>query len=104
MENKLDIQSLTPADISSVYSGKDGRCCCGCAGKHFYNSKLVESASEKRGYEVTPDEVSDKMVVKVLRLIQSDEDRAEVMEGSHVALVVRNRLYVAYFSERVSAP
>ena len=43
--------------VKSVYSGKDGKCCCGCAGTHWKNTddnmrnvkriiKKIENATE----------------------------------------------------------
>lgn len=48
--------------VSSVYSGKNGSCCCGCAGKHTYASAHRTWASKNRGYNVGLDEVNDRVV------------------------------------------
>lgn len=75
------IAAITVADVSSVYSGKPG-CCCGCKGNHRYNSAHVASASKNRGYAVTPDEVNDRQVKKVLGVIQQN---AEAVASNFVA-------------------
>src|SRR5208282_3692776 len=67
------IASIKVSDVSSVYSGKPG-CCCGCNGNHRYNSQHVESASKNRGYAVTPDEVNDRQVKKILAILQANAD------------------------------
>lgn len=82
-------------EISSVYSGRNGACCCGCAGKHTYASQHREWAGKNRGYEVTDDEVFDRTVKMIVSKINANIDSAEDV-GDHVALVVGKRLYVAY--------
>lgn len=71
------LKSLTADQVLSVYSGKPG-CACGCRGKYSYNSKHVAAASKDRGYTVTPDEVNDRMVTKVLKLVQQHADDSRV--------------------------
>lgn len=93
------LAGLLPADVLSVYSGQDGRCCCGCAGKHSYQSANVAAASRDRGYKVTADEVNDAMVTRVLRLVKARlaESPANVFSGrSHFSTVVGARVYVVY--------
>jgi len=63
----LPLKDLTTAHVMSVYTGRDGACCCGCAGTHRYNSTMVEAAGKDRGYPVTQEEVNDKQVLRVLR-------------------------------------
>jgi hypothetical protein len=90
--------NLTASEILSVYSGRDGKCCCGCAGKHYYNPQYKKEGTKNRGYEVTDEDVSIKMVNKVIGIL----NRSEVVEnlGSCVSTVVDKRLYIAYFLER----
>lgn len=68
------IASLTPSDIISVYSGKAGKCCCGCSGIHRYNSAYVTEASKRRGYPVRKSEINDVHLKKVLKIIQTLAD------------------------------
>lgn len=100
---------LTPRDVMSVYSGKPGKCCCGCAGNHRYSRLNRQAASSHRGYRVDDDEVNDRQVAKVLTLVQ---DRAKVVgvddrrdrnletcvsKGpNHYATEVGGRLYIVY--------
>lgn len=95
------VLALTVTDILSVYSGKDGKCCCGCSGKHYYAKALQAEAGKNRGYAVGDDECSDKMIARVLRLVQANVGDADVMldaQGNvdHVAVVLGGRLYIAY--------
>jgi hypothetical protein len=86
------LAALTPSDVRSVYSGKDGACCCGCKGNHRYNSQHVAAASKDRGYEVGPDEVNDRQVAKVLKIVQAAAQRAHdgILEGRVGATVDRD--------------
>jgi len=93
---------LEQKQIASVYSGQNGKCCCGCAGKHYYSSDWVKEASEDRGYDVGPEEVSDRMIKRVTNiLIKLDAvgDIDDKIEGRFWSAVVGNRLYVAYFKQ-----
>lgn len=88
--------------VISVYSGKNGHCCCGCSGKHYYALKHVAAASKGRGYEVTPNEVSDRMVKKVVNIINgildgTNTDGKIEMVGDVTSVVVGERLYIAYY-------
>lgn len=82
-------------NIVSVYSGKAGKCCCGCAGKHTYASKHVEHASDRRGYEVRDEEVSDRQVTRVFNKIKA---LGANNEGGYVWAENDGRLYVAYLT------
>jgi len=54
-------------DVECVYSGKPNTCMCGCAGKYFYSVKNREKASERRGYHVQDEELSDKFCIRVVK-------------------------------------
>ena len=81
--------------VMSVYSGRDGKCCCGCAGTHSYASIHREAASKDRGYEVTDEDISDRNVSRIVKKMNRSNDVD--VSGDHASLVVENRLYVAYF-------
>ncbi len=93
--------------IASVYSGKDGECCCGCSGKHYYAKAHQAASSKSRGYAVTDDEVSDRMVKKVVNKINDvlampeDVQKAYQLDvgASYVSIVDGTRLYIAYYLE-----
>lgn len=94
ISGKTIAASLALDDVLSVYSGKPGKCCCGCSGLHRYASRFRREASEGRGYKVTDDEVNDTRVKRLLGIVQ---DAPEVEVGSNnVSAVVDGRLYVVY--------
>lgn len=87
-------------EVTSVYSGIDGKCACGCSGKHTYASAHQSWGSKNRGYKVTDDEVNDRTV----KLIVNKIEKAIAAGGKPykhnpkelVALTKGNRLYIAY--------
>jgi len=89
------VNDLQVSDVMSVYSGKAGACCCGCSGKHRYASAHQEVASKNRGYEVTDDEINDQQVRKILRLVQSEAEKAESF-GTGYSVEIHKRLYCVY--------
>ncbi len=64
------LKDLTVDDVLSVYSGKDRRCCCGCAGKHTTNPAYRELRELTRGYEVDDDECSLRVVKTILNKVK----------------------------------
>lgn len=94
-----EIKELEIKDIISVYSGKDGFCCCGCSGNHYYNSNLVKEASKNRGYQVGNDEINDKMVKRVLNIFKKTSVKDIDFEEAFYATVVGNRLYIIYLNK-----
>jgi len=106
MVNKL-LQSLTISSVMSVYSGKVGKCYCGCSGTHRYNSAHIETAGKDRGYQIDTDEVNDRQVAKVLKVVQANfnevlaEDMCHLQDrpgGSvtHFTAKVGERSYTVY--------
>ena len=67
----MDIRNVTREQVESVYSGRQG-CACGCRGKYFYASDFRVESGKRRGYSVHPDEVSDRMIAKVLNLLKKN--------------------------------
>src|SRR3990172_3942451 len=94
--NMSKVLSLTKADVISVYSGRDGACCCGCAGKHTYNSAYIEEAGKRRGYPLDKDtDVNDATVTRVLNVLKRDSE--SVLDfGKILSLILGRRLYVVY--------
>lgn len=98
------VATLTTSDVLSVYSGKNGSCCCGCAGKHTYNPEHRELGAVRRGYKLDgnlipldDDEINGATITRVLNIIKKNE-RGDTVVGSddNVSCVVGNRLYVVY--------
>lgn len=96
--NKCEkLLDLSKNDVMSVYSGKAGRCCCGCAGKHYYNSKHVAKAGVNRGYKISADEVNDTMITRVLNTLKKNAHLLESGFDEHYfSITLDNRLYIAY--------
>lgn len=63
-------------NIKSVYSGKDGKCCCGCAGKHSEDQKQK---------------------TRIVNILNKDENTKVEDYGAYT--VIGNRLYIAYFND-----
>lgn len=66
------LASVTADQVMSVYSGKAGRCYCGCSGNHRYAKAHREIAGKDRGYAISDDEVNDAQVKKVLRIVKEN--------------------------------
>lgn len=107
------ILALNTDDILQVYSGVNGRCCCGCSGKHTYNPDFRAIGSENRGYEVDEEDCNMKTVKAILNKIKRNvsdptcdwqDDFVSVVLGTDKPVSRRElgtrrpgRLYVAYF-------
>jgi len=80
VETVEQFQNLTPEQVTSAYSGTDGKCCCGCAGKHFD---------------------STTMKTRVLRQVQllAAEGVEVDFGGTYVAAVRGTRLYIVYLAD-----
>jgi hypothetical protein len=91
-------------EIASVYSGKDGKCCCGCSGKHYYASAHRAEASKHRGYEVSDEEVSNRMVTRVANIL-SGAAADEIKRNSECcySTVVGKRVYIVYLVSSATA-
>ena len=81
--------TLNGKPVVSAYSGKDGKCCCGCAGKHYHKS----ATGDYRGGG-TPKDLSN--IRRIINLMTANGG-AE-MDGSYASLVIGTHLYIAYFN------
>jgi hypothetical protein len=63
-------------NIDRVYSGKDGKCCCGCSGKYWDDAK------------------QKARVIKIMNKTANLTDG-----GCHAYAVVGERLYIAYYKK-----
>lgn len=92
-----DIQEITPAMVAKTYSGRPG-CMCGCKGKYFYNSLHVKESSKSVGYDVS-DSINDRMVTKILRILQSN-DNTKIQDGNILyADIGKTRSYVVCLAD-----
>lgn len=83
-------------NVMSVYSGKVGRCACGCSGNHRYASKYRVEAGIHRGYAVSDDEINDAQVKKIFDLIANTNP--DDIEGDTDCYFIdtHTRTYVIY--------
>ena len=72
--------NIDKSNIRSVYSGVEGKCCCGCSGKYY-------SAESKH------------MINKVCNIIESKEEGELDHDSSYVAAVIGKRVYIVYFKD-----
>lgn len=84
-QNKRD-NGITLNDVKNVYSGVNGKCCCGCSGTYY--AWPDEDEFGRR---------SPRMVKKVLKIVNESADIE--WGGNHAAAVVGKRLYVVYFND-----
>jgi hypothetical protein len=82
-------------DVLSVYTGKAGKCCCGCSGRHRYNAQFRDLGGRRRGYVLGDDEVNTRQVTKVLGLLKAHVSDVED-GGSYWALTLDGRDVIAY--------
>lgn len=97
-----NVHNITTDQVRSVYSGRANHCACGCAGLHRYNSKYVAEASVHRGYPVSPKEVNDKQITRVLNAVKKHAADIDVNEEEFVSVTVRNRMYIVYLQPTVA--
>jgi len=90
-------KTLDLAQVKSVYTGKPGKCCCGCSGIHRYAKAHRDWASKNRGYTVKDDEINDKHVKKVVNVINANIADADV-GSNNTSVEICSRLFVAYTS------
>jgi hypothetical protein len=93
MMNTAAVKSLLAAvtleQVMGVYSGRAGKCYCGCSGNHRYASAHLAAATKDRGYEIAKEEVNDRQVKKVLKIVQENftydhETCREGMQPFHI--------------------
>lgn len=93
--------------VMTVYSGKDGKCCCGCSGKHTVASAFAAAHEATHGYACRPEDVSDRtvktIVGKMERAVETGAGVLEDCDDSMVSVVVGGRLYIAYLLDQDAA-
>lgn len=79
-------------NVYKVYSGKAGRCMCGCAGKYSYTA--VGAVEDSPGYDVS-DSVNERSVKIIAgKVLRSANKRTE---DGMVYSVQNGRILVAFF-------
>jgi hypothetical protein len=61
--------------VYKCYQGKLNRCMCGCSGKYKVASAEVEYAGKERGYPVFEEDISDRVVKRITKLILENENK-----------------------------
>lgn len=67
-------------NVKQVYSGKDGKCCCGCSGTH------------------STDDKQKTRIVNILNKAAKAGNLMDTVDDTYAATVIGKRLYVAYFN------
>lgn len=102
LEQAQNLRSLTAEDVMSVYSGKPG-CACGCNGNYRYNSAHQALGTAHRGYAVDAEDVNDKQVRRVLKLVQTadlgDSSWMASKDGDWYSVTLGGRVYTVYTVE-----
>ena len=79
-------------NVASVYSGKIGTCCCGCAGTHT-------RASTMKGTKEAHYVFDDAKVKRTWNKVFGGKYGAPTVEGSHAYIEIGRRLHVVYFND-----
>lgn len=87
----------TMKTILSVYSGKSGKCCCGCSGKHTYVKALQTFAGKYRGYKVNDNECNDRTIKVISNKVLKSADVVHADNHSYTDDGVRLR--IVYYTE-----
>jgi hypothetical protein len=90
--------SLELKDIESIYSGKAGKCMCGCSGKYTYATINKVKAGKERGYEVGDEECNDKVVKMLLKRMKNFVSNGVALQlgTSYYFITVGERTYTLY--------
>jgi hypothetical protein len=80
--------------VYQVYSGKNGRCCCGCSGKYTVATAHRVYASKRCGYQVDAEDCNDRTVKMFVNKMNSHPD-TKWLNDDQATLVVGDRLYMA---------
>ena len=83
-------------NILSVYSGKLGKCMCGCSGKHTYNPQFREEGTKRRGYVVTDEDCNAATVKRIANKVLNSANCVD--EGDYAYVDTDTRSYVVYFA------
>jgi hypothetical protein len=75
----IDVDITFRSRVLCVYTGKQG-CMCGCKGKYRYTALTRAEAGQRRGYEVSDDEINEGVVSRVINKVRAAEN-VEVADG-----------------------
>ncbi len=100
------LATTTIDQVMSVYSGKAGKCYCGCSGNHRYARAHREAAGKDRGYAVSDDEVNDTQVKKVFNLVKASFSIPENVRPGNEPFSIQEeagKAFVTHFTVEVGS-
>lgn len=95
----MNPQSIPFEAVYSVYTGKAGKCCCGCAGKHTYVSSHRDFSTKNRGYTVEDHEINDTAAKRIYNQIVNDPDAKVDENYGFITVETDTRLKIVYFKK-----
>ena len=81
-------------NVYKVYSGKAGRCACGCSGKYSYTAQ--GAVEQSPGYDVT-DSINERSVKIIANKVLRNPNK--VIDGNLAYVEQNGRVLVAYFAD-----
>lgn len=72
------LAGLTPEQVESVYEGRSGKCCCGCAGEHYR------------------DEANIRRILRSMQREARKEGNEVEFGSSYISRVKGPRIYIVY--------
>lgn len=81
-------------NVYKVYSGKAGKCMCGCSGKYSYTAQ--GAVEQNPGYDVT-DSINERSVKIIAGKVLRSSNK--VAEDNCVFVEQNGRILVAFFSK-----
>ena len=81
-------------NVYKVYSGKSGRCACGCSGKYSYTAQ--GAVEQSPGYDVT-DSINERSVKIIANKVLRNPNK--VIDGNLAYVEQNGRVLVAYFAD-----
>jgi hypothetical protein len=98
------VMKIDVSNVFQVYSGKQGKCCCGCSGKHTYHSihrELAPDYVKEDDADFGPSK--DRVVRQIVRKIEDAAlfGRVEFVRDEYVSAENEEgtRVWVAYFAK-----
>ena len=83
------------SNIAKVYSGKDGRCMCGCSGKYSYTAS--GAVEQNPGYDVS-DSVNERSV-KIIAGRVLRNPNTDYKDAGYAILAQNGRVLVVFYKD-----
>jgi hypothetical protein len=92
IETMQAIKALTLDKITAAYSGKAGKCCCGCSGHHYH----AKNHGDYRGGGTKNDL---RQIARIFKLVQQAavDGFAIEIDSTFASATVEGRWYNVYF-------